>query len=258
MTSKERLLKQFLYLFVFLVVLGLIFFGIYRKNINTEPIVTPTPTLTKPIEIQFVKFLRLKDFDYDIIAKIRNPNAEFGSSNLSYELEFYNQSGEIFSKKIGNTYILPGQTKYIVDTPVRLNQQVLNINLVIKSVQWQKLENIFADNISLVIANKNLRFNPVPNIFANLNGTLSNSSDFDFDQVDVLAVLYDENSQPVAVGKTNLRTVVSGSSRAFEIKWFDKFIGIVRKIDIEIHTNLFENSNFIRRYGTPEKFQEFY
>lgn len=256
MTIGERTAKQILFLTIFLIIVGGIFFVAYRSGTQPEP--TPTPILLKPIEVQLVKFLKIKDFDYDVIAKIRNPNANYGSLRVSYELRFFGQDGLLLNTLSAKTYILPGQTKYIIDAPVKQSEEISRVKLSIKNVKWEKLHDFLPQNISFVVTKKELLFKKVPGVFLSLNGIIFNASDFDFGKVDIISVLYDKDNNIVAVGKTDLRTVIARGDRAFDIKWPDEFQGWVDRTDVEIYTNVFENTNFLQKHGTQEKFQQFY
>ena len=70
-----------------------------------------------PISIISSQFLEIGQGDYDFVAQVSNPNVSYGASRIEYSL----------GSNSGFFYILPGQTKYIIDTPVKLNQEVLNI-----------------------------------------------------------------------------------------------------------------------------------
>lgn len=256
MTAGERIFKQLAYLTIFLALAGAVFFLFYQYSGET-PEITPTPVLIAPIEVQFTAPIRVKNFDYDIVAKIRNPNSDLGSSAVSYGLKFFNQNNQVFETRTGETYILPGQDRFIVESPVRLNQELFKVELVILEVKWEKLNTIFQENVSLVTVNHDLVFNQSPGVFASLNGIILNSSDFDLDQTEILGILYNQSGGIAATGKTNIRTFLAHTERAFEIRWFDEFQNNIGKIEVQAHSNLLENSNFLRRFGERERFQEF-
>lgn len=256
MTASERIFKQLAYLTIFLALAGAVFFLFYINSDRT-PEATPTPTAINPIEVQFTASIRVKNFDYDIVAKIRNPNSDLGSSAVSYELKFFDQNNQVFETRTGETYILPGQVRFIVESPVRLNRELFKVELVILEAKWEKLNPIFQQDISLVATKHDLVFNQLPGTFAVLNGIILNSSDFDLDQTEILGILYNQAGGIAAVGKTSIWTFLAHTERAFEIKWFEEFQNNIGKIEVQTHSNLLENSNFLRRFGEQERFQEF-
>ena len=253
----ERILKQTVYLFIFLGILG--FFIFYFFIFEKEEMVVNTPILILPsqIEAQFAKAVAIKDFDYDIVARIRNPNTNLGSPNINYEFKLFDKNDLNFRSIYGNAYILPGQTRYLLETPIKSDREISKVDLMILSVEWEEIKNIFQENISLTVSNREFILNDPSGASVAINGILLNNSDFDLDQVEIIGFLYNERDETIGLGKTNMRTLSAHGSRAFEIKWFDPIREKVVKIDTEAYTNLFENSNFIRKFGTQEKFQEF-
>src|SRR3989344_1396874 len=86
-----------------------------------------------------------------------------------------------------------------------------------------------------------------------LDSILYNNSNFDFDKIDVAVVLFDELDNVVGVNKTDIRTFISRTERGFSVNWPFILPENVARWDVEASTNLFENSNFIKNYGTQEK-----
>ena len=89
-------------------------------------------------------------------------------------------------------------------------------------------------------------------------GVLFNDSDFDFAKVDVVVILFDDAGLALAVGQTNTNTFLSRTERYFSVSWPSQVRGTVAAIRVQASTNLFENENFVKRYGTQEKFQNYY
>lgn len=259
MSPSQRLSKQLIIAFVFFLILGGIGFGIYRSFVPPAPAPTPNPTVNlAPIQIVFTKLLNIQNNDYDFLAKVLNPNAQYGSSGAEYELTFYNSANQKILSKTGSFYILPGQSKYVIDSPIRLQEAAARTDFKIKSVDWQKLDSLAAGGVPLLVRNSAFSQVRQAGVFAKSGGDIFNGSDFDINKVDVLVVLLDQNSQPVAVNKTEIRTFLARTSRGFEVTWFSPFVGQVSRVDAEANTNVFENSNFLRQYGGQEKFKQLY
>ena len=83
----------------------------------------------QPLQVSEEKLFRIDSGNYDFVAKIFNPNSSYGAPQISYSVAF--DSGT----KTGSTYILPGQTKYIVLTSVRTDRELIGAKLKINSVQ---------------------------------------------------------------------------------------------------------------------------
>ncbi len=270
----SRLQKQLIVGLVFVLIILLIGYGLYVW-IRVEPTCfdnikngkedgldcglvacgkTCEPAII-PLQIQSSKYLQTGIGDYDFVARVYNSNTTYGASNFDYSLSFTDADGAELLKTSGSSYILPGQTKFLTAVSLKINGEVTNVTMTINSVQWSKVQP-FDSVVDFMIRRQNFS----PNVDGNsrFEATLYNSSNFDFDKVDVAIVLLDEAGSIVGVGKTDIRTFLSGTERGFQIQWPYSIDSNVANIAIEATTNLFENSNFLRTYGTPEKFQKFY
>ncbi len=259
MTDSQRTQRQVLIAVIFfLVVAGIGFLG-YWRFAPAKPTPTPNPTANlAPIKIVFTKLFNVENNDYDFLAKVNNPNTDYGSGDVEYILNFYNSSGQLITSKTGSFYILSGQTKYVIDSPLKFQAPIDHFDFKIQSVDWQKLQPLAASGATLLV--KNVAYSQVsqPGIFASVGGQVFNSSDIDLNRVDVAVVVLDANQEPIAVNLTNILTFLARTTRGFEVTWFSPFVGQMGRIDAEANANVFENSNFIRQYGGQEKFKQMY
>lgn len=193
----------------------------------------------QPLEVLIEKVIEVRSGDYDFVAQISNPNTQYGASRIEYSIPEFNRSG--------SSYILPGQTKYLVITSLKSGQPRVNAKLSINSVEWEKLN----------MPENEVNFEMVRSGQSLFEGVLFNNSNYDFDTVEVSVILFDELDSIVGVNKTEIKTFLSKTERGFLVQWSLEQKGISRT-HFEISTNLFENSNFIKSYGTQEKFQKFY
>jgi hypothetical protein len=197
-----------------------------------------------------------QDKDYDVLFKIHNANTGFGAPKLEYEINLFDAQNSLFLRKRGFSYILPGQTKFIFEPMIQTEVSARRVELKIVSVNWQRLRGL-GEEVGFITRAKEYLTNGKPGIFSYVRGTIFNDSNFDFDRVDLIVVLLKGNV-PVRANKTDLRTFLSNTDRYFEVDWVNAFGAVPDRVDIEAHTNVFESYNFIKRYGTEEKFQRRY
>ena len=258
-----RVSKQLIIGLVFVLILGGIGYGIYSgfqtkatctdgvQNGKEEGIDCGTlacgktcePTIM-PIDIISSQFFQTSQGDYDFVAQLSNPNGFYGASRIEY----------VLGPVSGSTYILPGQTKWLVLTALKITGGTEGVQLVTKNAQWEKLD-MPTNAINFILQSKDYYLTSTG---TELGGILYNDSTFDFDKVDVAVILFGDTGSIVGVGKTDIRTFLSKTERGFNVAWPFALLGTAVRQDVEASTNLFENSNFIKSYGSQEKFQKFY
>ncbi|MBI2062429.1 MAG: hypothetical protein HYT64_01935 [Candidatus Yanofskybacteria bacterium] len=199
-----------------------------------------------PINIISSQFFKTSQGDYDFVVQLSNSNVSHGASQIEYSVDAFNHRG--------STYILPGQTKWLVLTALKSSTEIGDANLVINNAQWEKLD-MPNNTVNFVLRRKDYH-----NIQkgTELNAIIYNDSNFDFDKIDVVVILFDDMGNIVGANNTDIRTFVSKTERGFSVVWPFTLPGTAVRQDVEISTNLFENSNYIKSYGSQEKFQKFY
>lgn len=208
-----------------------------------------------PPKVISTQLIEAGEGDYDFVAVIENPHPKFGASEVVYELTLFNGNENKLSKTEGMFYILPGQTKYFVLTHLRTDKNVQKIDFKIKSAKWQKLDSL--EGLNLIVRNEKYT-NLGRSAGSALDAIIFNDSDFDFDRIDIDVVLLNSSGKIIAVHKSDIRTFLARTERGFLVVWPFRIDGRVDRTEIYPSTNLFENSNFIKKYGSSiEKFQEY-
>ncbi len=267
-----RLLKQIIIAAAFFIIVGSIVYLSFMRNAfesMVEPAVLIQPPLIlsqRLLKVNPVKsseagppsaeFNGVKDFDYDFLAEVRNPNPDFGATDVSYKLDLFGRSGELIAMKTGSINLLPGQTRYEIISPIIVDKEISSAEFKIIDAAWERLKEFIPQSLFLV-KNQEYAFLPL-DLGSRLKATLSNNSNFDFDRVDVHVILFNEDNDVLAVSRTDIRTFLAKTDRFFEVKWSPRFSGSVGRMEINAYTNVFKNENFIREHGTQEKFQRFY
>ncbi len=265
---KKKLKIIFVYLLILVIVAGGIYLLIKLKlpscsdgiqnqgeeGIDCSGPCSPCPwQLQKDLEVILAEAVETQDNYSDLIAKIRNSNKEYGAESFSYVFDIYDFKGNLVLSKQGSSYILPQETKYIIEQKVLVQSKIYNVEFRVVHIPWQKL--VDYEEPELLI--RNLDFKQLDNT-SRLSGTLENRGNYDFDRIDIYSVLFDARSDIVGVGKTEARTVLSKGSRYFEINWFFPIDVQLENIDVSAKTNVFLDENFMRRYGGGGgKFQEY-
>jgi len=193
---------------------------------------------------------------YDIVANIHNPNALYGGETVNYTLEVVDSNGKSLASRNGKTFILPNENKYIIEVGMETAQEPSSVKLSINDVKWVK----FTEFDSPQILVKNQRFGLVENSsnYAEAFGLVSNDSPYDFHNVMINVILEDERGVPIAVNKTEMRTLDSDSQREFRLIWPHKFPGTIKSSKMQAETNIFDSLNFMKKHLPGGQYQNLY
>ena len=197
------------------------------------------------------KLIQVRPGDYDFVAQINNPNTLYGASRVRYTLDL---SGTLLDRS-GTFYILPGQTRFVIVSGIRSDSVLTESSFDITEAEWEKVETF--ENINFSIQRKSYTVMEKNGVFSEFEAVVFNNSDFDFDKVEVGVILFNDRNDIIAVNRTDIRTFLSRTERSFKVSWPVALPETARQ-DVEVLTNVFENSNFIKRYGTQERFQKYY
>ncbi len=213
----------------------------------------------KDIEVQWTKAIELKDSHYDLVAKIMNPNPNYGLSLIRYTLRALDEAGALLLEQKGKDFILPGQSKYLIEGNLALSVAPAKIEAVIDRASKEEWLKISQDYQAPEIYIHDKLVQPLADNKegAQASGIIKNNSNYDFDRILVAIILFDEEGKIIGVNKTEARTVLAGEDRYFSALWFSPLRGQIKSAEMQVDTNLFSNDNFMLRFGTPEKFQEY-
>ncbi len=265
-----RFVKQFIYGGAFLLIIGLVVWGMYRafvpaptcfdgiQNQGEEGIdcgavcgkACPVPV--QALQVLPIQFIRNADGSWDALAHLENVNSTYGAARADYALTIQSATGATLASRTGSTYVNPIQPRYL-DVPLgKLSTAPASASLQVPAngVQWAELALNAAGSVQFVVRNETLA--PAASAF-HYEATVTNRSDFDFNQVDIVVLLDDAAGRIIAAGSTVVQTLVANETRAFTVDWPFTISGVVRA-QVFVSTNVFDNTNFLRTYGAPNQF----
>ena len=202
--------------------------------------------------VQDVRLIKTPIGDYDMAALVYNPNVDYGADSTDYDLVLVDSTRKEISRQNNSFYILPGQTKYIVQTSLKGVSDDSLAQLDIKSVDWQKVT--MAQDITFIITREATMHDMGQTIY---QAVITNNTNFDFDTIDVNMVVTDSSGAIIATNRTNFQTFLSQTNRSIKVTW-PFVLPADARIQTEVNTNVFNNANFLKRNGTQEKFQQYY
>jgi len=249
---KKQLFIGLVFVLIVVVIGGGIYLIIRNSQKNNLPNGDQNPEEKKPVEILSDKFIPTTENNYDLVARAKNPNSDFGVESVGYVFEIYDSNNQLIVSKEGKTYILPQEAKYIIEQKFFSEKIPAKLEFRLKDVSWIKLKEF--SELELRIKNRNLQLTEEG--FNRISGAIENRSNYDLDKIEVVGLLLDEGGEIIGVGKTEMRTVLRNESRGFEIIWSYQVSIPISSFDVRIYTNVFSSENFLKAHGTPEQEEE--
>lgn len=220
------------------------------KNQGEEKIDCGGPCLPcekqrEPLEVVYQEALFTSENNFDLIAEINNPNNDWGAKSVGYNLNVYNEQDENIFSKQGFFYILPQESKYIVEPKIYLEEKPQKIEFEIISTSWQKLSG-FRD-LALRIRDKKIQTGE--GIQARVSAVVTNSTNYDLNRIELVGIIFNANKKILAVGRTEMTTLLRNENRYFEINWPHSIGEENVFFEIKTYTDVFSPENFIDVQG---------
>lgn len=194
--------------------------------------------------------------EYDVVARVYNPNDELGAEELSYEFRFKDRDGLIVGSVSGEGFILPQETKTFMEIGIDVPGDPVSVEAVFSGSEWERFSG-FQEKPPMSAVNVAYRELSSGPFFSEAVGTLINDSDYDFESVLVRVILRDASGTPVAFNQTEINTLLSKENRDFVFRWPKAFPGTVARVDVEPDVEFFGDANLFERSRGTEQSQQF-
>lgn len=224
-----RIVKQFLYFLLYLVIFGSIVFLIYiwlvqpkstcfdnRKNQGETGVdcggscqSCEIKTL-KPLEAQKINFSQVQNKTV-ITAEIINPNQNFGADSLTYTIDFYNKDGAKIDSLSNASFIYATEIKAIFDVDEKVNfSEIYRASINFSDIHWVSKENFKQPLVEL--QNQKL-INEKP---LKLEGVVINQNNFSVN-LKLIGFIYDRYGIQINSSKTEIENVNAKEQKDFQI-----------------------------------------
>lgn len=214
---------------------------------------TPQPTVERPpegfeIKVEDVQMVSTNG-EYDLIAKIKNTDPNWGVSSLSYTFNLLDSQGNMVGERKGTTFILPLSKRSIIEVGLKTEKQALKAELKLDLLEVQKLKSI--PDLGLSTSN------PVYNLVENktkgkVTGSVINKGPYSFETVYLNIVLFSREGKILGLNRTLVGNLLSGQERYFSAIWTKPSLVWVDKVEVEVLVDLFKSTAFIKDYGAGE------
>ncbi len=184
---------------------------------------------------------------YDVMARIFNGNDAIGAPSFRYTFQLKDASGQVLATRSGNNYILPQETKTLIEVNLESALSPASVSLSISDVSWERFTG-YREKPTINIYQK--RYNQLTTGagYSGAYGLVSNESPYDFRSIIVKVILRDSTGKPLAFNQTKQDNVTAGESRDFMLIWPLPFPGTVERVDMEVDADVYHSQNFERQY----------
>lgn len=193
--------------------------------------------------------------NYDVFGEVNNPNITLGAGNFDYEFRVKDADGNLIAERKGKSFILPGDSKYLVETNIGSRKIPAGVELNVGNAEWVAA-NDYYERPALKVVNKNYNEISSGTGFAEATGLLKNESPFDFNSVLLRVIMADISGNIVAVNSTQMNTVKTGENRDFRVAWPNKFSGKAGNMNVQVEVNVFDSEAFFEKNFQLQKFQQ--
>ncbi len=217
----------------------------YILAISAKDLIYTSPTL-----------LKTGDNKYDIFSKISNPNPRY-LCGFEYCFVLGGEGNEI---ECSENFIFPNETKYLLSLAQTFKQNPNNLQLVIKSMSWQRInlhkypdwQDFYSEHLNIAI--DNIKFQPSElsglseKIDLNiLEFTVSNNTPYNYWDVSFNIFLYNGNRM-AGINKYILQEFMSKETRDIQINWPGQ-LGRISSIEITPEVDIMNEDIYIKYEG---------
>lgn len=186
------------------------------------------------------KVIPTKEGFVDAFAELRNGNIAFGIPALRYTFEFYDAANALITSRAGVTYILPNDSKYIVESAIPVAREARSVKFTFHEPQFKAVKDYVKPRLVALNTASDDELG-----FTRVRGIIANQTNNSYESVMLTVLLRDDVDRVIAVNKQEITTLVSNEQRFFDLRWPYKK-PFSRSIQTRVETNVFDDANVIR------------
>ncbi|MBD3238265.1 MAG: hypothetical protein GF332_01320 [Candidatus Moranbacteria bacterium] len=181
--------------------------------------------------------------NYDVVFYLKNDNSKYGFNQIQYDLNFFSGSEQLTCFRSGQTYILPNQDRPVVELNINCPKAPDQAKITINNQRLHEFKDY--NRPSLEILNLDYQHTQTGGSYFEIIFQVVNRSDYSFKQIDIIAVVRDQNGQAIALNQGNINSVYTQDKRDFRFFWAEPFDGQVKYVDVEAFSDVFSLSNLV-------------
>ncbi|HYC83378.1 MAG TPA: hypothetical protein VEB60_02450 [Candidatus Paceibacterota bacterium] len=189
-----------------------------------------------PLKPLWVRPLEVSKGIYDVAVLVENANQNFGARSVGYTIRVFDDRNVTIREKKGKIYVNPGQRFVIFEPRIETGERVAKRAFVTfdqTSLPWERLT-VARPEISVVAQPFKNGSRP------SLAVSLTNTTALELRDVDVAAVLSDQEQNALGASASYLKSLRPGETKEVVFTWPHEFVQEPSFIDVYPTVNMFE------------------
>ncbi|OGI88407.1 hypothetical protein A2995_00930 [Candidatus Nomurabacteria bacterium RIFCSPLOWO2_01_FULL_33_24] len=168
---------------------------------------------------------------YNSLAYVENINSNSVVPKISYEFKLYDENDVLITKRTGNTFIGSGGKMAILEANINVGNRTPKKTTFqfMEQATWKQLDKEAISSLSVLIKDKIIE-NETDR--PKLSASIINNSIYDISDIEVIAIIYNDKLNAIAVSKTMVEILKGSSSQKIYFTWPEPFEESVFKIEI--------------------------
>lgn len=185
-----------------------------------------------PLTVEWTRPFKLLDGKYDVASMIVNRNSTFGIPVFSYRFSIFDDRNVHVTEKDGSVFINPNEKVVIFSSGLISGQRgvsraFLEYNEDKTQEGWIRIGDM-SKKPKLSVDNEKIVDGSTPRLYADI----FNSSPYDIRNIEVSAVIYDEQDNAMAVSRTMLDVLMKDSKEQVVFTWPTPFSAKWKRVDV--------------------------
>lgn len=190
------------------------------------------------IKILWSRSFKVADGVFDSVAYIENQNFDAAAKKILYKFSLYDEQNILIAERVGKTYLTPNGKIAVFEGGIKTGERIPKRTFfeIAETPVWEKVS---SKATSFSIGTRNIRsMDDNPEGKPYLLVDIFNKSIYNLSNIEVTALLYDENENVFAASRTYIDDLKKDATQEVIFTWLSKFdkkatrIEIIPRIDI--------------------------
>lgn len=184
-----------------------------------------------PVSVLWARSFKVVDGRYNAVAYLENHNPNTAIKKINYRFRFADANNIFIGKRDGSTYIPPSGKFAIFEPGVGVGNSIpVYTTFEFTQVpEWTFVSQEKLNQLKVLVSDINLVDEDKSPV---LSAVVKNDSFFTIENIDVVAILYDESHNAISASRTYLKKMSGEESKDVHFTWPEAFSSKVVKKEI--------------------------